>query len=177
LQDAVEQSVEKPVPGLDFRTTLTDDAPTLSRFLRLHRSLETPCSRLERDHALLIFLHRLLVQHGTASLKLSGPGNEDSAVERSKKFLEAHYADQVPLHDLARLTGLSPFHLNRSFCRKIGMPPHAYQLHVRITRARSFLRLGRSIADTASLAGFVDQSHFTRHFKRFVGVTPGRYLR
>jgi AraC-like DNA-binding protein len=83
----------------------------------------------------------------------------------------------VSLQQLARLTGLSAYHLNRSFCRKLGMPPHEYQVQARIVKAKVLLRQGRSISETASLVGFVDQSHFTRHFKRSVGITPGRFLR
>jgi AraC-like DNA-binding protein len=98
-------------------------------------------------------------------------------VRRAREFLEEHYADRVSLRDLSRLTGLSPFHLHRSFSRRIGMPPHAYQVHVRISRARSFLRGGRAISDIASSTGFADQSHFTYAFKRLMGVTPGQYAR
>ncbi len=175
LQSAVEQFVEQPISGLNFRTTLIDDMQTMTSFLRLHRSLEKPSSRLGRDHSLLVFFHRLLARHSTASITLSHDGNEDSAVQRSKKFLDEHYADQVPLHELARLTGLSPYHLNRSFCRKIGMPPHVYQLQVRVARAKSALRTGSSIAQVALATGFADQSHFTRVFKRLVGDTPAQY--
>jgi AraC-like DNA-binding protein len=103
-------------------------------------------------------------------------GNEDFAIRRTKRFLDEHYAERVSLHELARLVGLSAYHLNRTFRRKIGMPPHEYQVQVRIIKAKSFLRLGRSISETVSLVGFVDQSHFTRHFKRSVGVTPGKFL-
>src|SRR5262249_16287688 len=102
--------------------------------------------------------------------------NEDLAVRRTRQFLEEHYAERVSLLELARLTGLSAYHLNRSFCRKIGMPPHEYQLQTRILRAKAFLRRGRSVSETAALVGFADQSHFTRHFKRSVGVTPGKFL-
>jgi AraC-like DNA-binding protein len=175
LQSALEQLVEKTIPGLNFRTTLIGDARTMASFLRLHRSLEKPSSKLGRDHSLLVFLHRLLARHSTASITLSRDGNEDSAVWQSKKFLDEHYADRVPLQELARLTGLSPYHLNRSFCRKIGMPPHAYQLQVRIARAKSALRTGSSIAGVALATGFADQSHFTRVFKRLVGDTPAQY--
>jgi AraC-like DNA-binding protein len=175
LRNAVEQSVEQSVPELDFRTTLIDDARTLSSFLQLHRSLEKPSSRLGRDHSFLVFTYGLLARHSTASITLSRNGNEDSAVQQSKKFLDEHYADPVPLRELARLTGLSPYHLNRSFCRKVGMPPHAYQLQVRIARAKSALRTGSSIAGVALAMGFADQSHFTRVFKRLVGGTPAQY--
>ena len=175
LQSALEQFVEQPISGLNSRTKLIDDARTMASFLRLYRSLEKPSTRLGRDHSLLVFLHQLLARHSTANITLSRDGNEDSAVRRAKQFLDTHYADQVPLLELARLTGLSPYHLNRSFCRKIGMPPHVYQLQVRIARAKSALRMGSSIAGVALATGFADQSHFTRVFKRLVGDTPAQY--
>jgi transcriptional regulator GlxA family with amidase domain len=106
---------------------------------------------------------------------LSRYGTEDSAVLRTKQFLDDHFADRVTLHELARLTGLSPYHLNRSFCRKIGIPPHAYQLRMRIARAKIALRRGSSIARVAMATGFADQSHFTRVFKRFEGDTPAQF--
>ncbi len=175
LQLAAEQFLEKSIPGLNFRTTLINDGRTLASFLRLHRSLEKRSTRLGRDHALMVFLHRLLARHSTACIPLPQEGNEDSAVLRSKKFLDDHYADRVTLHELARLTGLSPYHLNRSFCRKIGIPPHAYQLQMRIARAKSELRRGTSIARVALTTGFADQSHFTRVFKRLEGDTPAQF--
>jgi AraC-like DNA-binding protein len=71
--------------------------------------------------------------------------------------------------------GLSPFHLNRLFCREIGMPPHAFQTQVRIARAKTLLRQGLPITGVAMQTGFADQSHLTRHFKRLLKLTPGQY--
>lgn len=45
----------------------------------------------------------------------------------------------------------------------------------RVDRARRLLLAGRAPADVAGATGFYDQAHLTRHFKRLVGVTPGRY--
>jgi AraC-like DNA-binding protein len=177
VQNAVEQFAERNIHGLGFRSGLIEDQRTIGRFLKVHRRLEDDEPDLGRDDFAFSFLHELAVRHSTASIPLPRNGNEDFAVRRTKQFLDEHYTERVSLHELARLTGLSAYHLNRSFCRKIGMPPHEYQVQVRIMKAKSFLRLGRSISETASLVGFVDQSHFTRHFKRSVGVTPGKFLR
>jgi len=177
LQNAVEQFVEKNIRGLSFRSGLIEDQGTLGRFLKVHRLMEEDEPDLGRDDIAFSFLHELAVRHGTANIPLPRNGNEDFAIRRTKRFLDKHYAERVSLHELARFMRLSAYHLNRTFRRKIGMPPHEYQVQVRILKAKGFLRLGRSISETASLVGFVDQSHFTRHFKRFVGVTPGRFLR
>jgi AraC-like DNA-binding protein len=177
LQNAVEQFVERNIHELGFRSGLIEDQRTTERFLKVHRSLQDDEPDAGRDGCAFSFLHELAVRHSTARIPLPRNGNEDFAVRRAKQFLDERYAERVSLHELAKLMGLSPYHLNRSFCRKIGMPPHEYQVQLRIMKAKSFLRLGRSISETASLVGFVDQSHLTRHFKRSVGVTPGKFLR
>jgi AraC-like DNA-binding protein len=78
--------------------------------------------------------------------------------------------------ELARLAGLSAFHLCRVFRQSVGMPTHAYQTQLRVRRAKVLLRAGLPITSAALAAGFYDQAHLTRHFKRVVGVPPGSYL-
>jgi AraC-like DNA-binding protein len=67
--------------------------------------------------------------------------------------------------------------LARSFERAIGLPPHAYLEGVRIRRARQLLDRGAPLVEVALTVGYPDQPHFTRRFKRFVGITPGQYVR
>jgi AraC-like DNA-binding protein len=81
----------------------------------------------------------------------------------------------VDLASLAKHAGLSRFQALRAFKRRYGLPPHAYQLCVRVTLARKLLLEGAPPADVAVQCGFVDQSHLIRHFKRVVGVTPMQY--
>jgi AraC-like DNA-binding protein len=97
-------------------------------------------------------------------------------VKRVREHLTESYAENVSLRQLARLVQLSPFHLSRVFCQQVGMPPHAYQTQVRVARAKTLIRQGHSISQVATLTGFADQSHLTRHFKRLVLLTPGQYL-
>ena len=59
----------------------------------------------------------------------------------------------------------------------VGMTPHAYQTQVRVRRAKSLLQAGLPITLAAAEAGFYDQAHLNRHFKRIVGLTPGRYVK
>jgi AraC-like DNA-binding protein/mannose-6-phosphate isomerase-like protein (cupin superfamily) len=177
LQNAVEQFVERSIPGLDFRPGLIDDKRTVKEFLQLHRSLEGPRFELEQENSICLFLCQLVTGYSAAQVSLSREGNEDCAVQRAKLFLEEHYADRISIHHLARLARLSPYHFNRSFSQKVGMPPHAYQLQLRIAHAKRFLRLGRSVSGTACSVGFFDQSHFVHSFKRSEGVTPSQYVR
>jgi AraC-like DNA-binding protein len=177
LQNAVEQFVERSIPSFDFRTLLIDDKRTVTDFLQMHRCLQGPRFELEQEDSLFSFLCQLVTGNSTVPVSLSSKGNEYLAIQRAKLFLEEHYADRVSIHDLARVARLSPYHFNRSFCQKVGMPPHAYQLQLRIAHAKRFLRLGRSVSETACLVGFFDQSHFVHSFKRSEAATPSQYAR
>ena len=111
-----------------------------------------------------------------------GPGRtrtrpEHAAVRRARRHLEERWAEPVTLAELAAHAGLSRFELARTFRAQIGLPPHAFQLDLRIARARKLLAAGAAPAAVAAACGFYDQAHLTRVFKRAVGVTPARYAR
>ena len=94
---------------------------------------------------------------------------------RMRECLNEDGAD-IDLATLAERAGLNRFQALRSFKKRYGLPPHAYQLCLRVTRARRMLLEGAPPADVAAHCGFVDQSHFNRHFKRIMGVTPMQYV-
>ena len=85
-------------------------------------------------------------------------------------------ADTNPtVTDLAARVGLSPAYLSRACARYAGLPPHQLMMQRRLRQAQTFLADGMTPADAAHLAGFYDQSHLNREFRRGVGVTPTRY--
>lgn len=98
------------------------------------------------------------------------------ATARMRECLNEEGLD-IDLETLAQRAGLSRFQALRAFKHRYGLPPHAYQLCLRISHARRLLLQGESAADVAARCGFADQSHFNRHFKRFNGVTPMQYAR
>ena len=73
---------------------------------------------------------------------------------------------------------MSPAHFARAFKETMGLGPHQYLLHLRLERARRMLDAEDAVlSNIAQRAGFADQAHFTRLFKREYGVTPGIVLR
>jgi AraC family transcriptional regulator len=92
-------------------------------------------------------------------------------------YIEAHLDAELTLDDLAAVARLSPYHFARLFKNSTGLPPHQYVISRRVERAKELLRDegGLPLADVATEVGFANQSHFTRHFKRLVGVTPKRF--
>jgi AraC-like DNA-binding protein len=93
-------------------------------------------------------------------------------------YIENHLGEQISLGLLARQTGLSRFHFARQFRHTVGETPMGYLRRMRIERAKQILlRHERTIAGVAADLGFPDQSHFTKVFSRFVGISPGLYAR
>jgi AraC-like DNA-binding protein len=96
-------------------------------------------------------------------------------VRRARDFLTAHAHEPLTLDETARQAGINKFVLVRGFRRTFGITPHAYVVALRVEHARALLSAGMSSVQAGAATGFADQAHFTRWFKRLVGVPPGVY--
>lgn len=100
-----------------------------------------------------------------------------AVIRRIRDHLGEVYPRKVMLEELARMAGMCRYALVRAFTREIGIPPHAYQIHLRISKARALIAAGKALSEVSLQVGFSDQSHLHRHFRRLVGMTPGQYAR
>ena len=147
---------------------------------QLAHAMRRLCALAEHDHdplereTLLAQLVARLVTHCSACDLPQSPGG---TIQQARDYIHAHYARKLNLTELAAVCHLSPYHFQRVFVDQAGVSPHDYLVHVRIQHGKALLRQGMPIADVAQAAGFVDQSHFTRSFKRVVGLTPGYFAR
>jgi AraC family transcriptional regulator len=93
------------------------------------------------------------------------------------EYIHRHLDAALTLRDLAAVAHLSPYHFARLFKVSTGLPPRRYVIARRVERAQQLLRSrdDLALAQVAARSGFWDQGHFTRHFKRLVGVTPKRF--
>jgi AraC family transcriptional regulator len=106
----------------------------------------------------------------------------DGTLPRAKlravvEYIEEHVDNGLTLEQMAGVALLSPYHFARQFKAATGLPPHQYVIMRRVERAKQLLQGGGdlSLAEVAAHAGFSDQSQFSQHFKRLVGVTPGQF--
>jgi AraC-like DNA-binding protein len=176
LQRVASELTGKPHGIPYFSLPVQADEPLHGMVGRLHRMLEEPATPLERESCFLWTFAHVLGRYAEHCPEPFRPGKEHQAVRRARDFLEAHHTEPVTLAQLASVADLSPFHLLRVFRDELGLPPHAYLTQQRVAHAKTLLARGMPISQVAFEAGFVDQSHLTRHFKRQVGVTPGQYL-
>lgn len=157
-----------------FPNPMIFDRDIIALYHHLHVSSVTT---LERESALLEMLSRLVTRYAQGKYCPPPQGNEHKAVLRIRDYLIESHARTISLKELSELVNLSAFHLTRVFAKEIGMPPHAFQTQVRIAKAKELLAKGMSLSSVAASTGFADQSHFTRHFKRLMKITPGVYLK
>jgi AraC family transcriptional regulator len=94
---------------------------------------------------------------------------------RVRERLESSFRERLPIIDLAREAGVHPVSLARAFRSHYGSSPGDYVRRLRIEWSAGQLRarIPLSLADIALEAGFSDQSHFIRAFRRQFGTTPG----
>ena len=152
--------------------TLTD--PALARAVsELHEVLDSPGDELEAESRLALVAQRITEHLDPIARPPATPDGRDAGLAR---LVRDRLDDDAPsLERLARELGTHPSHLVRVFGREYGLPPHRYVVGRRLDRARSLLLADMPIAEVATVTGFHDQSHLTRHFRALLGTTPGAF--
>ncbi|MFT4063349.1 AraC family transcriptional regulator [Paraburkholderia sp.] len=156
-----------------FSQIMTLDAALFDGVNRLCAILaDADASTLRKESAALTFFSDVQQKLNPARL----PERDASGqLARAAEFIAENCTRALKLEDVCKAAGLSASHLIRAFKQRYGMTPHAYLINRRIQYSRAQLRRGRLIADVALDAGFADQAHLQRTFKRLVAATPGQY--
>lgn len=174
---AFELLGERRNPQAPFFPRVRIDDPDLAAAVRaLHLALRNEASPLQRESLFLMVLAKAITQYAEMRPALPGLGQERRAVKQACLYIREHAAEGITLTALANHVHLSRYYFLRVFRETVGMPPHAYLESVRIGKAKQLLEQGLPLNRVAHESGFSDQSHFTNRFKRFIGVTPGRYV-
>ncbi|KVV51578.1 AraC family transcriptional regulator [Burkholderia territorii] len=174
LQHALGRS-----PNSDFRgfsQKLTDRRDLFAQFGGFYRTLVAPgADPLGKESAAVEFFTRL---HGALDRVLPDDarrGADNTKLARAADYIAAHCRQPVTLDAICAAADLSPSYLIRAFNARYGMTPHAFLIDRRVQYGRAELRRGRPIAEVALDAGFADQAHFQRAFRRIAAATPGQY--
>jgi len=166
-EDLIGSAVDQP----DLRD------PVLRRRVgQLHTALAHAGDELEAESRLTFIGERLRSQL-RPNAGADTPRPDPALARRLRELLDERVVDGLTLDEAAGLVHAHPAHLVRAFSTAYGIAPHQYLNSRRVDRARRLLLDGRSPGEVASATGFFDQSHLTRHFRKLVGVTPGRYAK
>jgi len=166
----------RPLPL--FRVPVLADPVVACSLRRLHSALTGPAGELER-YERLTATARLLVRHASRRVPAPGvprPGADPGLAARIRALIhDAGTAADLTAGDLAAAAGCSRYAAYRAFHQAYGLAPSDYQRQLRVRAARGLLSGGLPPAVAAAEAGFADQAHLTRWFRRYYGVTPGAY--
>ena len=90
------------------------------------------------------------------------------------RYIEDHYAEPLPLSQMATHLGISVSFLSRIFKKELGITLHEYLNQYRILKSLEFLKQ-QSVTESGYLCGFCDTSHFISVFKQYMKTTPMQY--
>jgi AraC-like DNA-binding protein len=159
-----------------FSEGVIQDQGLAATIYRLHEDLrDESLLPLEAQSRFLHLLSSWVRRHGEKNRAAAQTAQYQPDVSRVREFLDDCWQRKPTLKELAASVQLSPYQLLRAFLKQYGMPPHAYLIQRQVREAKHLLDSGLAIVDAADAAGFVDQSHLHRHFKRTFGITPGQY--
>ncbi|MBD8513629.1 AraC family transcriptional regulator [Photobacterium sp. CAU 1568] len=176
--EQISQDLGQPEYGAPyFRQSVVKDDKLAASLRHLFNTLDHSEDTLLRETLIYTTLTQLVLKHGGSRLNIQPAKSSAQSLYLVKEFLDEYPQWPISLTELAALACMTPFSLVRAFKRQFGLPPHAYQIQARLRLARHMLKRGLSIKDAAAEAGFHDQSHFHRHFKSAMGITPGRYMK
>ena len=162
------------ITGSDYLPVFTPTVVCQSDAVPVLRDLHDMIMKEIKDFSKEEFFYFLIEQLITYYTKLATetltPVNGE--IQAACDFMERNYAEVITLKDLSEVSGLNKYTLIRNFTRQRGITPYQYLSTIRINNAKKLLQAGISPLETALQSGFADQSHFTRFFKNFIGLTP-----
>ncbi|WP_263263112.1 AraC family transcriptional regulator [Pseudomonas sp. RIT-PI-S] len=160
----------RPIAALHSRCPALFDG-----LLALHAALLDPTLEVLAKHEAAIGFFMVMQQAlGGAEATAHKP---NPRVERAAAYIDAHFTQGITLEQICRAANLSEGYLIRAFQQRYHMTPHAYVVNRRVQHAQAQLRAGAAIAEIAQQAGFADQAHLQRAFKKHLAATPGQYQR
>ncbi|ENQ3106725.1 YSIRK-targeted surface antigen transcriptional regulator [Bacillus sp. 491mf] len=119
------------------------------------------------ENALLDFSER--VKNGKMQ-KYSRP------ISACQNYIFTHLYEDITLSHLAKIAALNPSYLSVLFKKEVGISPSEYIQRAKIDEAKSLITYTKhSLSEISTLLNFHDQSHFTKVFKKYTGVSPKQF--
>lgn len=157
------------------------DDPQIRRLmetLRADVAAGSPAGTLFGESIAVALSAHVAQQYSTLTTKLEQyrGGLSRLRLNRVLEFIDSNLSDNLELGVLAEVAGVNLYHFARAFKQSTGETPHQYVLRMRIEQAKELLRRPEaSVVEASARTGFVDQSHFSKVFRRIVGIAPSEY--
>ncbi|AFS79647.1 transcriptional regulator, AraC family [Gottschalkia acidurici 9a] len=145
------------------------------RMIELFAILRKDISNIEKESRLITDIDYLLNMESYVLKNFSSRHTDKDSIKMARKYIDDNFLEKITLDDLTRYSNLSKYHTLRLFKLYFNTTPHSYQTLLRLNYAKKLLKDKKDISDIAQDLGFYDQSHFSKSFKQYFGVTPLKY--
>lgn len=166
-----EMGKEKSAPR--FTSIVVNNEEVAAALRELHTLVMQGAEAMQKEELFYLLLQQLLCLYTAPAARqgeTTGQGVQDVC-----QYIRENYELPLSLAMLAEVAGMNKYTLLRRFTKQHGVTPYQYLETVRVSQAKKMLEAGVTPADAAMRSGFADQSHFTRFFKNYIGLTPGQY--
>lgn len=173
----IMQTVAKEITGEGYLPIFTSSviyrSELATRLKDLHELILQGEKEFEKEEIFYFLIEELIADYTEPVAKTLC--DTSAEIQKVCGYMDRNYAVNVSLDDLSEIAGLKKYTLLRYFVQQRGVTPYQYLEAVRVNEAKKQLEQGVTLIDAALQSGFTDQSHFTRFFKNYIGLTPRQY--
>lgn len=177
IEKDVMRHIAEEITGKDthpiFSSTVVHQSNAVPALKDLHNMIMKERKDFNKEETFYFLIEQLITDYTEPVVEaLSQISREIQAV---RDYMESNYTETISLADLSMVSGLNKYTLLRNFTMQRGITPYQYLSTIRVNKAKKLLELGISPVEAALQTGFTDQSHFSKFFKNFIGLTPKQY--
>ncbi|MBO5868564.1 MAG: helix-turn-helix transcriptional regulator [Oscillospiraceae bacterium] len=159
------------LPGQVFHSTRPSRFRDLFSALLKRRESHAPCAQARLCAAVQEILCRIIAEHYHR-----GVVTADNYADIAFAYMEAHLGENISSQDIANAAGISVSHLRSVFRQQYGNSLIRQLNSLRVEQAKLLLEEGMlTLAEIATACGFQNEYYFSRVFKQFTGISPGKY--
>jgi len=177
INENIMRGIVKQMTGIDylpqFTTTVAYHSEALQSLHELHGLIMEQRKDFEKEEIFLFLIEQLMKEYTEPTGESLPEVSEE--IGKACTYMESHFAELITLDDLSKLSNLNKYTLLRNFTKQRGVTPYQYLETIRIGEAKKLLKKGAEPLAAAMQTGFSDQSHFTKFFKKLIGLTPKQY--
>lgn len=163
---------ERPIISLGRENPFGELLPKIYNLFHKKEGYSETC----RHFALGIYflLQRMIVERNEKQNPIKK--QRERLVYKILDYINEHYAEPLTLEKISAEFYISKSNLSHAFKKEVGLSPMQYMMQRRIGEAQSLLvETSTAIQDIEYKLGFSDSAHFSKMFKKYVGVTPNEY--
>ena len=177
IEKDVMRRMAEEITGKDdlptFTSTVVCQSDAVPALKDLHEMIMKKAKDFIKEETFYFLIEQLITDYTKpVAATLTQVSRE---IQAACDYMESNDTETITLADLSKVSGLNKYTLLRSFTMQRGITPYQYLSTIRVNKAKRLLEAGVSPIEAAMQSGFTDQSHFTRFFKTFIGLTPKLY--